>query len=195
MGNKAITKRGDSVLLGSTEKQPTKSVEHYLAQLATALDVSLTVERIAIYIMALSDLSAEHLAHGFRHALKYFKPEFGVMFPVPAELRMWALEYKPEAERNSREIQQRGVKPDGWIPITKELVDEMWRQAKLKAEKDNPMIAADKGKSLHESQRAAALQRLGGSTMPKDPAKLAAWHHQTAIRQGWKQERQPGGDG
>ena len=55
-------------------------------------------------------------------------------------------------------------------------------------------ILGPKPKTLHEQQRAAALARLGGSTMPTDPTKLPGWHEEAAIKNGWKEARRPGGD-
>ncbi len=148
--------------------------------------MTLTKERVAIYIAALSDLSAAQLDHAFKHALKYFKPEFGVMFPVPAELRLWAQDYKPEPQFVELPRWE-SAKPPGWRPLT-ELHQQVAKVADSKA-MDRPAR-----RTLHEQQRAMALARLGGSTMPTDPAARKEWQHEKAVENGWIKRREPGED-
>ncbi len=142
------------------------------------------------------------IEHAFKFALQYFKPEFGVMFPVPAEIRQWAQEYNPEAERNSREILSRGAKPEGWEPVDPAEVQRWTDTALSNLDRTKSMeIVADKIE-LQKHQRAASLERLGGSTMPtpirstvvgEDPAVRPEawqanreWHDGVAKKNGWK---------
>src|SRR5947207_151195 len=61
----------------------------WLARLAVALRQDMSEERIAVYAMALADLTIEQLERGFTYALKFYRQEFGRTFPVPAEIRDW----------------------------------------------------------------------------------------------------------
>lgn len=99
----------------SSENRKTSLIGHYVAQLAMAMGQVIPAERVLLYVRALSDLTEPQLAFGFECALKYFKQEFGRMFPMPADIREWALRWQPEAITDSRRILDRGDKPADWV--------------------------------------------------------------------------------
>lgn len=124
------SKPGAKPSSASNAKRVSDSIKSYVDQLAMALGQVIPAERTLLYIRALSDLSEAQLAHGFEIALKHFKPEFGRVFPIPGEIREWALQWRPEPIRDTRRILDRGDKPPGWEPLKPGEVDELLRQVR-----------------------------------------------------------------
>lgn len=143
-------------------------------------------EKFEAFKLALVGLKPEVMDFSFRQALeKLFE------FPTPAQILEFARQYgRPEFRR----IEATTWKPETEDKISLDEARQMFKEAveRLSVEK---AMGNSKGKSLHEQQRAAALERLGGSTRPSDPAKLAQWHEETATRNGWKPSREPGAEG
>ncbi len=141
-------------------------------------------EKLEAFKLALQDLKPEAIDYAFQQAIKTLTE-----FPTPAQIIAFGDNHVPRPEL--RLLEAPTGKPPGWRPLTDEdramLRENIERTANLKA-MDRPAR-----KSLHEQQRAMALQRLGGSTMPTDPAARKEWAFQMATKNGWKQ-RQPGED-
>jgi len=120
---------------GDNKKKISDSIRYFVGQLAMALGQVIPAERILLYIRALSDLTESQLAHGFEKALKFFKPEFGRVFPTPAEIREWAYEWRPPVVDPSRAILDRGDKPPGWEQLQPGELDKMRARAKQVVER------------------------------------------------------------
>ena len=91
-------------------------------------------ERIAMYALALADLTEKQLAHGFDQALKLFVPQFGQTFPAPAQLREWAFQARQDAAIvDTRRILDRGDKPPDWEPLKPGEADQILREARERA--------------------------------------------------------------
>jgi len=124
MQNKA-SKPGENSLSGDKKRN---LIVHYVAQLAMALGQTIPAERALLYVRALSDLTDKQLEHGFECALKYFRQEFGKVFPMPGDLREWALQWHPEPITDSSRILDRGDKPEDWEPMSKDEAREFIRK-------------------------------------------------------------------
>ncbi len=141
-------------------------------------------EKLEAFKLALQDLKPEAIDFAFQQAIKTLTE-----FPTPAQIIALGEDHVPRPEL--RLLEAPTGKPQGWRPLTDEdramLREEIRRTAESKS-MDRPA-----SRSLHESQRAQALQRLGGSTMPADPATRQEWASQMAVKNGWKR-REPGED-
>lgn len=58
--------------------------------LETALNVTSDPRRGVVYAEAMEDLSEVQIRHAFKRAVKEWHPEYGRVFPSPAELREYA---------------------------------------------------------------------------------------------------------
>ena len=147
--------------------------------------------RFELFCDALTGLADANIDFGFKEALKYLTE-----FPVPAQVRQYAESMTAPVESHesyNRMVEaykarhRAGTAADP-TPVNTKPFDESLAAVSTAKAMDAP------GKTLHEQQRAAALARLGGSTMPTDPTKLPGWHEEAAIKNGWKEARRPGGD-
>ncbi len=142
---------------GSKKNRDSSRVTHFVEHLAMGLGQVIPAQRMLLYGRVLGDLTDMQLLHGFDHALKYFKPEYGRNFPFPAELREWALQYRPEPITDTRRILDRGDKPPGWEPLDD---DDRSRIASLQkaitvAAKQNtiePTLSADEFERRRQEQ-------------------------------------------
>lgn len=181
---------------GGSERKISDSIRFFVGQLATALGQVIPAERVLLYIHALSDLTEKQLAHGFDQALKRFSAEFGKTFPLPADIREWAFEYRavdPIAE--TRRLLARDDKPPDWEElgrhsgVTPEQTARWLEEGKQKQREHNAQLARDP-----EWQRLAQLAEVPGyraplatpSTIPADPVERARWARNKAIEHGWK---------
>ncbi len=130
--------------------------------------------------MALSDLSEKRIEFGFGEALKFWKPEFGKRFPVPAEIRDYAMQYQPvdPIAETRRLYLERGAKPADWEPVTEEDLAEF--RAQLKAAAESKQIP-----EYRENAEKLMAMSNGPSEVPKDPADRASWAREKAKSQGW----------
>lgn len=143
-------------------------------------------EKFEAFKLALTGLKPEVMDFAFQQAIKKL-----FEFPMPAQILEFASQYgRPEFK--PIELPER--KQENYDPISLDEARQMFRDAveRLSVEK---AMGAPGGRNLHESQPAAALTRLGGSTRPSDPAKLAEWASQMAVKNGWKPSREPGAEG
>ena len=87
-----------------------------MGQLAVTLGVTLTKERIALYLEPLSDLNEKQITRAFQTAAREYKP-FNGSFPAPAELREYALNVNSNTGIDPKSLPQLGEKPADWKPV------------------------------------------------------------------------------
>lgn len=102
---------------------------------------------MALYVRALSDLSAARLEYAFTQALRRSR-----YFPFPSELREFASEWRPAID-DSKAILNRGDKPPGWVPL-----DEIYREMNKACAWPKPpaMTAEELEKRIAELKKQAA---------------------------------------
>ena len=164
--------------------------------------------RFELFRDALAGLTDAAIDYGFKQALKYLTE-----FPVPAQVLEYA-ESMPapvESQRNYNrmvEAYKARHRSEAQAPHGSLQDGETFERALERVSATKAMDAP--GKTLHEQQQAAALARLGGSTMPapirstvvgENPAVRPdmweanrEWHERMAVKNGWKDSRQPGED-
>lgn len=133
-------------------------------------------EKFEGFRLALADLKPEVMDLAFQQAIKSLTE-----FPTPAEIRGFAEQFIGRPEFKA--LPKMDVKPPDWIPLDPVEVQRMVAESIEKLSTEKAMDAP--GKAIHEQQRAAALEKLGGSRMPADPWE-SGWHEEIAVKNGWK---------
>jgi len=173
--------KGKPSSVNNKSKMP-ELIKSFVGQLAMGLGVVIPAARTLLYIRALSDLTESQLAHGFEKALQYFKPEFGKTFPLPAEIREWAYEWRPQTIDPSRAILDRGAKPAGWEQLEPGELEQWQQEARERADK----IAAD-------IETLSKSDQLGPPTTRGDDSPAEAERRRIAqLEAFWKRNKQAG---
>ncbi len=162
-----------------------------------------TPELVKSYATLLCDLNQDQLTYGCREAAKnsVFFPavalirQYAEQMPMPEDIQQrsserynrMVAEYVRRGKADLAEMVARVRAGKSRIPEVGN-VDEFNEAVSQLSDMNRP------NKSLHESQHAAALARLGGSTMPTDPAARQEWASQMAVKNGWK-TREAGEEG
>ena len=158
--------------------------------------------RFELFREATANLSDLQLDFAFKQAAAELTE-----FPLPAQIRQYA-----EAMPAPPEVQERveggyrnmveAYKQKHREEMSNRPVSVLEMPADPKAALDSAIerVAAVKamdapGNSLHDYQRAVALERLGGSTQPEDPEKRKVWAHDMAVKNGWIKPREAGEEG
>jgi hypothetical protein len=148
----------------------TELVSYFVDQLALAFGQLVPPQRSVLYCHALADLSEKQLIFGFEKILKFWKPEFGKTFPSPAEIREWAVQWRPEIAGNQK-LLERGEKPPDWEPLSAEEIERLEREAGLRPVPILPNSSAlprpnqRKLIELTEQQWQERLEKLAGQKL------------------------------
>ena len=168
-------------------------INSYLTQLATALNLEVTAERIALYCQALEDIGETQIKHAFEQALK----NLGEFLPTIRELREYSEQWRPAAPLIVDHSINRGYDktPEGRAEradYAGKLIAEM--RARIAAGAFSMPKPERDVQPYSAYAEAQARERNGPSTIPEDPAKRRAWAHLKAIEMGWL-PREPGQEG
>src|SRR5439155_4357533 len=102
-----------------------------------------------LYAEALADLTTDEVQHGFRQALRLFKPEYGKTFPTPAELREWAEEAISPDENRKAALESDEIDPEkcpaGWTPEEVKRARITMRVIRQQAAKPLPLESGETG--------------------------------------------------
>lgn len=203
---------------GRTGKPLHSFIGDLLTQLATALELHLTPDRLALYCRGLDDIGEVQLIYAFDQALH----NLGAFFPTIEQLHVWAAEWRTvELHEESRRILSRPDKPIDW---NRDADSEEWRRLGRNAGVTAGEIAQwlEGGKQAQWEHIAritqtrgyqeaagragvpgyrnfaeqAAASAIGASRVPQDPDERSVWARQTARKQGWiETPREPGEEG
>jgi hypothetical protein len=174
---KSDPNRSVTELREKTAKARASLINNCLAQIGTALNQTVTKDLKEVFCVGLADLTESQLKFGFGEALKFWKPEYGKKFPVPAEIREYAEQYvhvDPIAETR-RLYLEREAKPADWEPVTEEELTEFHRQLKAAA-------ASRQMPNYNEMVEAQAAERNGKSEVPKDPEAREEWRRELVAK-------------
>ncbi len=183
-----------------------ESLTHYVLQLATIMGQELTTERLSLYVAALDSLSDKQVEFGFKKAIDLFKPEFGKVFPYPAEIRELAEQYQPvEIAIETQKLLDRPDKPTDWvrmgarIGVTKDEIAQWLQAGKNRALAH--FAELEKDPKFREERRLSRIipgmaAKSMPSAIPSEPLERAPWARMTARAQGWITDaREPGEEG
>ncbi len=202
MDSRSLQKKPKYVGLG---KLPSGYLLGLLNKIAAAFRVELSEATLAVYLEYMTD-------EGWSVPIKSTEPEaivdlkewmdsatFAVITEWDEPSKMPPLKFilerfaPPEQKPQLVPFPKLEIKPEGWEPLDSEEKSVMFQEAFEKAAAEKEMNHPAE-RSLHDQQRAMALSRLGGSTMPSDPVARKQWAHEMAIKNGWIPKRQPGED-